>query len=353
MPRREPPGAAAPLSDDDFFLPDLCAPRAVFFAVLLAELLVLVHHLADSVPEPFDWQGLGPASLFVQWCVLLSSALLCGLRPLLAHFGLPLVSVTSLAVVAAVTAASSGLARLAYPPTLAALQTPGWVLRNVLVAVLLAAIVLRYFYLQQQLVRQQRAGLQARLSSLRSRIQPHFLFNTLNSIASLIAARPAAAESAVEDLADLLRASLREGEQETTVAEEVALCERYLGIEALRLGDRLTVDWAVDRVARSARLPSLLLQPLLENAVNHGIARLPEGGCIRVVIEARDGELRLSVVNPVPAEGLEGTGSGEHLALDNIRQRLAVLYPERHRFRAARAGDSYAVAVRLPLGRTP
>jgi two-component system sensor histidine kinase AlgZ len=349
MPRREPPGAAGPLPEDDFFLPDLCAPRAVFFAVLLAELLVLVHHLADSVPRPFDWQGLGPASLFVQWCVLLSSALLCGLRPLLARFGSPLVTGVALAVVATVTAVSSGLARLAYPPTLEAVQAPGWILRNVLVAVLLAGIVLRYFYLQQQLVRQQRAGLQARLASLRSRIHPHFLFNTLNSIASLIGARPAAAERAVEDLADLLRASLREDEQETTVAEELALCERYLAIETLRLGDRLAVEWAVDDAARAVRLPSMLLQPLLENAVNHGIARLPEGGCIRVVIEARDGELRLSLVNPVPAEGGAGAGSGEHLALDNIRQRLAALYPERHRFRAARAGDSYAVAVRLPL----
>lgn len=350
MLRREPPGAARPLPDDDFFLPDLCAPRAVFFAVLLAELLVLVHHLAGSVPQPFDWQALGPASLFVQWCVLLSSALLCLLRPLLARLGLPLVTIASLAVVATVTAVSSGLARLAYPPTLATVQAPGWILRNVLVAVLLAGIVLRYFYLQQQLVRQQRAGLQARLASLRSRIHPHFLFNTLNSIASLIAARPAAAESAVEDLADLLRASLREDEQETTVAEELALCERYLAIEALRLGDRLTVDWAVDAEARGARLPSLLLQPLLENAVNHGIARLPAGGCIRVVIEARDGELRVSVVNPVPADGQGGAGSGEHLALDNIRQRLAALYPERHRFRAAPAGDNFAVAIRLPLG---
>ncbi|KGE04016.1 sensor histidine kinase [Pseudohaliea rubra] len=349
MPRREPPGAASPLPDDDFFLPDLCAPRAVFFAVLLAELLVLVHHLADSVPAPFDWQGLGPSSLFVQWCVLLSSALLCVLRPLLARFSLPLVTVASLAVVASVTALSSGLARLAYPPTLASVQAPGWILRNVLVAVLLAAIVLRYFYLQQQLGLQQRAGLQARLSSLRSRIHPHFLFNALNSIASLIGARPAAAESAVEDLADLLRASLREDEQETTVAEELALCERYLAIEALRLGDRLAVSWAVDDSARKARLPSLLLQPLLENAVNHGIARLPGGGRIRVVIETLDGELRLSVVNPMPGDGEHGAGSGEHLALDNIRQRLSALYPDRHRFRAAPAGDSYAVAVRLPL----
>ena len=349
MPRREPPGAALPRPEDDFFLPDLCAPRAVFFAVLLAELLVLVHHLADSVPAPFDWQGLGPASLFVQWCVLLSSALLCLLRPFLARLRLPLLTIASLAVVAAVTAVSSGLARLAYPPTLAMVQAPDWILRNVLVAMLLAGIVLRYFYLQQQLVRQQRSGLQARLSSLRARIRPHFLFNTLNSIASLVSVRPAAAETAVEDLADLLRASLREDEQEVSVAGELALCERYLGIEALRLGDRLAVDWTVDETAREARIPALLLQPLLENAVNHGIARLPEGGCIRVVIEARGGELRLSVVNPVPGDNLNGPGSGEHLALENIRQRLAALYPERHRFRAGPAGDSYAVAVRLPL----
>jgi two-component system sensor histidine kinase AlgZ len=254
--------------------------------------------------------------------------------------------------VAAVTAASSMAARLLFTPGVAAPAAgPLWLARNVLVAVVLAAIVLRYCYLQRQLLWQQRAGLQARLSSLRSRMRPHFLFNALNSIASLIALRPAEAEAAIEDLADLLRASLREDRGLVPVSEELRLCERYLAIEALRLGDRLRVDWRVADAARGAVVPALLLQPLLENAINHGIARLPGGGTIRVVVDATDGELRLSVVNPVPATA--AVSAGEGMALDNIRQRLAALYPGGHRFRAGPAGDSYAVAVRLPLAAAP
>jgi two-component system sensor histidine kinase AlgZ len=352
MSRRASP-VGAPPPGDGFFIPDLCAPQAVFLAVLLAQLLVLVHVLLVSTPGSLDWLRLGLNSFFVQWCVLLSSALLCLLRPALSRLSLTVATVVSLGAVAAVTAASSVLASQVFPTTVGPAPAFGWPARNVLVALILAAIVLRYFYLQRQLVWQQQAGLQARLASLRARIRPHFLFNTLNSIASLISLRPADAETAVEDLAELLRASLREDDGEVTVAEELRLCERYLAIEALRLGDRLTVSWQVAPEVRAARLPSLLLQPLIENAINHGIAALPEGGCIRVVLDAGDNALRLSVVNPMPAAPVTDAGSGERMALDNISQRLAALYPGRHRFRAAKAGDSFAVAVRLPLELAP
>ena len=155
-------------------------------------------------------------------------------------------------------------------------------MRNLLVAVVLAGIVLRYFYLQQQLRLQEQLELQARLDSLRSRIRPHFLFNTLNSIASLIMSRPAAAEQAVEDLAELFRVSLQESHRTTTVADELRLCELYLGIEQLRLGDRLQVQWQVQVEAREQPMPSLLLQPLVENAIYHGLFPAAAGGIIRI-----------------------------------------------------------------------
>ena len=176
-----------------------------------------------------------------------------------------------------------------------------WLARNVMIAVVLSGVVLRYFYLQQQITLKERAELQARLDALRNRIRPHFLFNTMNSIASLIATRPDAAEQAVEDLSELLRASLQEAEIDATVADEVRLCKLYLGIEQLRLGDRLSIEWQVAEAVRDAPMPSLILQPLVENAIDHGIAQIPAGGTVRIEVRSERGNICVRVQNPLPA----------------------------------------------------
>jgi sensor histidine kinase YesM len=134
-----------------------------------------------------------------------------------------------------------------------------WLLRNALLALILAAIVLRYSYLQQRVASQQRSELQLRLDALRSRIRPHFLFNTLNSIASLIAVQPERAEQAIEDVAELFRAALQSDDRDSSLGEECELCGLYLDIETLRLGDRLQVEWDVDDGLRSLYLPALAL----------------------------------------------------------------------------------------------
>jgi two-component system sensor histidine kinase AlgZ len=222
------------------------------------------------------------------------------------------------------------------------------VLRNVLISLVLGGVVLRYFYLQQQITLRERAELQARLDSLRARIRPHFLFNTMNSIASLIDSRPRDAERAVEDLAELFRASLQEQDRATTVGDELRLCEVYLGIEKLRLGDRLQVDWQVDPEARDRAMPALLLQPLVENAVYHGIARLSGGGTIKVQVACNGPQLEVTVLNPMPATA--GPTDGHHMALANIAQRLQALYGSDGLIEAGADGQQYRVRLAYPPG---
>ena len=144
---------------------------------------------------------------------------------------------------------------------------------------------LRYNYVRRSLQRREESELHARIQALQSRIRPHFLFNSMNIIASLIPVDPAAAETVVEDLSELFRASLQEEGSEVSIDDELALCRRYMRIEFLRLGKRLNINWQIEVVTDSVRIPLLTLQPLLENAVYHGIQPLPEGGTITVSIK--------------------------------------------------------------------
>lgn len=344
------PGRPAGQQDQqsgEFFIPDLCSPRSLFVMILLAELMVLVYALAVSALPSFNWDLLASGSLFVQWVVLLSAAILCQLRKPFSRMSLHVATAGSMVVVLLVTGLSSWFAQSFYLPL--SMNTVGgwWLLRNLLLAAVLSGIVLRYFYLQQQVKLRERLELQARLDSLRARIRPHFLFNTMNSIASLISSRPAAAEQAVEDLAELFRASLQDNYRNTTVADELHLCRLYLGIEQLRLGDRLAVDWALDASLDDALMPGLLLQPLVENAVYHGVAQLPEGGTIRVAVERVDNDLRVTIENPVPARSTYG--GGHHMALANIEQRLQGLFDGDAGLKTSHDERQFTVVLQYPL----
>lgn len=335
----------------EFFIPDLCSPRSVFVMILLAELMVLVYTLAVSALPSFNWDLLASSSLFVQWVVLLSAAILCQLRQFFSRLSLQAATGGSLLVVLLVTGLSSWFAQTFYVPLPRSAEGGWWLLRNLLVAVVLSGIVLRYFYLQQQVKLRERGELQARLDSLRARIRPHFLFNTMNSIASLIASRPAVAEQAVEDLAELFRASLQDNHRDTTVADELHLCRLYLGIEQLRLGDRLALDWTVDDSLSDVPMPGLLLQPLVENAVYHGVAQLPQGGTIRIAV-AQVGELlQVSIENPVPAT--PSHTQGNHMALANIEQRLQGLFGEDASLATVLDEERFRVILQYPVDREP
>lgn len=189
---------------------------------------------------------------------------------------------------------------------------------------------------------------QARLEALQARIRPHFLFNSLNAALSLIRGEPRRAERALEALADMLRATLRDPAEPATLDDELALARDYLDMESLRLGERLRVRWDLaPDLPGTLRMPSLLIQPLVENAVYHGVEPSPEPAEVGIQIRARRGELRIEVRNPVRhAARVEG---GHRMALANIRERLALLYDAEANLQAGRENDEYVVRVILPL----
>jgi two-component system sensor histidine kinase AlgZ len=196
---------------------------------------------------------------------------------------------------------------------------------------------------------QQRSELQLRLDALRARIRPHFLFNTLNSIASLITIQPDRAERAIEDVSELFRAALRAEDHEGSLGEELHLCRLYLDLEMLRLGERLQVTWDIEDGLEACPLPSLLLQPLVENAVYHGISPRPQGGEVRVIARRDGGMLEIEVLNPLPPGSVSPRAGGQQMAQENIRQRIEAQYPERGRFDARADGELYRAVIRIPM----
>jgi two-component system, LytTR family, sensor histidine kinase AlgZ len=189
------------------------------------------------------------------------------------------------------------------------------------------------------------AATTARLAELQSRIRPHFLFNTLNSAIALVRAEPAKAEAVLEDLSELFRQALADPAESVTVGQEIALAQRYLEIEQIRFGDRLRVAWNLDSHADSARLPPLLLQPLVENAVKHGVEPSADGAQLRISTLRRGSTVVIKVTNTTPA----GTGERGHgLALANVRERLVLLHDVQSSFRCAFKDGVFQVRLEIP-----
>ena len=185
----------------------------------------------------------------------------------------------------------------------------------------------------------------ARLAELQSRIRPHFLFNTLNSAIALVRAEPAKAEAVLEDLSELFRQALADPAESVTVGQEIALAQRYLEIEQIRFGDRLRVVWSLDSHADAAKLPPLLLQPLVENAVKHGVEPSAEGAQLRISTLRRGSTVVIKVTNTTPA----GSGQRGHgLALANVRERLLLLHDVQASFRCAFKDGVFQVRLEIP-----
>jgi two-component system sensor histidine kinase AlgZ len=340
--------------DEDFFLPDICQAQSILFLVLVTELLVFVLVLANSRLIDFSWVQLGLTSLFVQWIVLVSAALLCNIRPMLSAMSVAAATITAYALILSLTLVFSllaewALAEEAFDWSMASL---GGVGRNLIIAAVMAGIAFRYFFLQHQLRRQEQAELNSRIQALQSRIRPHFLFNSMNIIASLISVDPDTAEEVVEDLSVLFRASLNHSsDQPVPLREELSLCEKYVHIESLRLDDRLDVDWQVNVDIDEVRIPMLTLQPLLENAIYHGIQPIPEGGTVVVQIQIENNQLRICLTNPLPRDDYAHE-AGNKMAIDNIRHRLQAIYGDEARLLADRGDTTFTTTVSYPL-RTP
>ena len=213
-----------------------------------------------------------------------------------------------------------------------------------LLAALLALLLLHYFSLRQRALSP--ALGEARLAALQARIRPHFLFNSLNAAIALIRSRPEKAEMVLENLADLFRAQMADPGHTSSLEREIELARMYLAIESERLGQRLNVVWDI-QAALDASLPPLLLQPLVENAVHHGVERCGAGGEIRIRAQLKSGQLLLSVSNPLAAEPAE-PHRGNRIALDNLRERLELFYDAEASLQVAAADGQYHTLIRLP-----
>jgi two-component system, LytTR family, sensor histidine kinase AlgZ len=190
------------------------------------------------------------------------------------------------------------------------------------------------------------ADTRARLVELQSRIRPHFLFNTLNTAIALVRSDPARAEGVLEDLAELFRGALAETNPSVSLADEVLLAKRYLAIEQIRFGTRLRLQWQLDERAGAARVPALLLQPLVENAVRHGIELAPEGGEVCIMSRVSRGQAEISIRNTVPEQASQ---AGHGIALANVRERLLLLHDVAAQFEVRRGRTWFSVRMVVPL----
>jgi two-component system sensor histidine kinase AlgZ len=338
---------------DEFFIPDFCAPRMVFAVVLIAELVAVT--LALARPDAPFLTELAGISMFLQWLGLTNAALLCYCRRWLARLSVPRSAAAVFALILLNTILISELA-LWFGTAFGTVEADtvlgehwSFLLRNAGIAVIVTALLLRYFFVTHQWQKHVRAEAQSRIQALQARIRPHFLFNSMNTIAALTRSDPKRAEEAVEDLADLFRATLRDSHSPLRLKEELELSRIYQRIEVLRLGDRLGVTWDVGSLPMRAFVPGLTVQPLLENAIYHGIEPLEHGGTVTISGRVLGDEIELVVSNPVAqnAAAVEQR-TGNRLALDNIRQRLALAYGARGSLVAEQRPDSYRVTVRFP-----
>lgn len=355
-PADEPPVKQAnPAALGDFFLPDFCAPAMVLAVVLISELLAVTFTLARPGEVGF-LQELARVSMFMQWLGLTGATVLCYSRRWLARLTVPMAAFWAFGLLMILTGVLSEAAfRLGERLSQAGIGTMlfpddrwSFVLRNLGICAIVTAMLLRYFFVTHEWRRHVRAEARSRISALQARIRPHFLFNSMNTIASLTRTSPKLAEEAVEDLADLFRATLNDSARPLRLKEELELSRMYQRIEALRLGSRLQVKWDVAALPMRALVPSLTVQPLLENAIYHGIEPLDGGGTVEVHGRVEGPDIAISVANPVALGGRRTSREGNRIALENIRQRLRLAYGDRGCIEVVEAPDRYEVTLRFP-----
>ena len=221
----------------------------------------------------------------------------------------------------------------------------GGLARTLAIAAATAGAVLAYLRLHMKA--HSPALAEARLQALQARIRPHFLFNSLNAVLGLIRRDPKRAERTLEDLADLFRALMSDGRSLVRLADEIALVERYAAIEQLRLGERLRMSWDLDNAPVDAMLPALVLQPLLENAIYHGVEPGTGIGDVLVRIVLQGGRVHALIENPWH-EAADGHRGGNHMALDNIRERLMLYFDDEARLETHVEGARYRVEIEIP-----
>ena len=328
------PSQSSPIRPNMF---DACHVGVVLRAVLFVESVVGVGAMFVA-SQPLDWLlrfslltgGVLPATL--AWLIAA-----CALKTRLAKLGSTVQWLVGIAL-----GSIAGLYGCGLLGFMGLLQPTPWFASAAAGALLSGMLLAGLFWRARA---RTPAATAARLAELQSRIRPHFLFNTLNSAIALVRAEPLKAEAVLEDLSELFRSALADPAESVTLGQEIALAERYLAIEKIRFGERLQISWNLDANAMQARLPPLLLQPLVENAVKHGVEPSADGAQVKISTERRGGTVVVKVSNTTPA-GVGARGHG--LALANVRERLLLLHDVQARFQAVYKEGVFQVRLELP-----
>lgn len=336
------------------FLPELCTPQAVLRVMVGAEVLALVLALTSASPTyQASIVRLGLTSLFVQWVVLSSTLSVCLLSKKISQLNVIKIAIAVSVIVIAFTIGASVLAIMADSYQKVGVMyfwdTP-FIFRNTFVAMVLSAMAMHYFYVHSQRAEFSRADSGAKYDALQSRMRPHFLFNSLNSIAQLIQVDKDKAEDALLDLADIFRSTL-DTRNRISLGEELDVTLRYLRMEGLRLGKRrLNIVWDMDRqtLPFNMEIPPLLLQPLVENAIYHGIQPCKDGGTLGISLYDAGKTLDIVVTNPVPPEGTNSHQKGNHIAQENLKNRLRIAYGDRANLKISKSEHQYRVSFSIP-----
>ena len=338
------------------FIPNFCDVGAVFMLLLMVELLSVLLALAPSEEAGF-WSRLALISFFAQWLGLVNASILCVLKNWLNQLTVKICTAVSLVIMLLITFGFSlavvyfgdliGLVNYLEPS-----QVTYFILRNLMISAIIYGILLRYFYVQYQWRSNLQAQSHAQIQALKARIRPHFLFNSMNTIASLVHIDASKAEKAVEDLAALFRSSLKE-DTSHTLQDELDLVQSYVDIEHLRLDTRLHVDWLIDErateLAGEIEVPALCLQPLVENAIYYGIEPAADGGNIKISAQLENNRLCLSVCNPIGEQNIMSRHEGNHMAQANIKTRLSLMYGKDAEFLINTAPNLYTVSIGIPI----
>lgn len=337
----------------EILLPDCCNIGVIGRALLAVNLVVAVAVFFRHQQWQLALQEFVESAMLLEWATLLSLFAICAVRQLLLGRGWqwpPLVqrSVAVLIPVLVVGLITLLLTNFDWFATVYPRLNP---LAACILAALFGFALQHYFELRS--MAHSPSLMAARLQALQARIRPHFLFNSLNAVLSLIRTEPLRAESTLEDLADLFRVLMRDARDMTTLGEEIRLCRQYLSIEKVRLGERLQVKWdmtnTTDALLRRAQMPALLLQPLLENAVHYGVEPSGEPCLIKIRVSRSIDRIEIVVINPVDTSVVvEG---GNQLALGNIRERLNLLYDVEAQLTHGVVDGHYEVRLRFPYVR--
>ena len=320
-------------------LPNFCNLGVMLRSLLVANLFVFAAALLGAA----TWQDFGfefmVLAAFCEPVLIVSLVVLCAARKALHAMGY---AASILAICVLEVALAAGAWALGGQLMPGGVPTPFF--KAALLTLFVTLCVLAYFDLRTRALSP--AIAEARIQALQARIRPHFLYNSINAVLSLIRSEPRRAERALEDMADLFRVLMADNRTLAPIASEVELARQYLAIESLRLGDRLKVAWRTDGMPADALVPPLVLQPLVENAVYHGIEPMPGGGEIAIDVGIAGGQLQMTLTNPMPGESRHSAGN--KMALANIRERLQLHFDAEASMRSEIRDGTYRVTIRIP-----